>query len=548
MGLPEAVQTAAAPTSTAKLADGSWTGYAVCGQGNADGWKPYYVAVTILVQGGKVARISDVQGTSQADTGGALAWDLAENQTYLTWAASGRNGSVGVQSQINAALSSGRSVSNIDVVSGATYSSVAIYNAYANAVAKAASAGATEAAAASESAVPSQMTVEEATANASSSSSASTSSKDSSASSKAKKVKDDSSASEVAAKTLADGTWTGYAACGEGNDEEWNPYYVRVRVVVKNGKVQSVDAVAGTSTGEAGSKQLNWSEAENGAYLNWAANGRTRGGVAYEGVLAQINASLGKGSYPSSIDTVSGATYSSEAIFSAFYAALKKSAAAGGVSMDDLTKSSNSSKPGKKDNSGRSDDSGKSDTSSAAGDADSKGSQDSSGQSDDPSTGGNSKASDDPKDSGEAADPSDQTPVEVLQDGVYTGHAFCKDLDNPRAWAPYYMLADIKVTDGKVVQISNVHADAEGVVDARYKYDASENDTYLNFAINGSRRQKGMVAKIQAKLDAGQDPTSVDVVSSATWSSKAIIEAYSNALASVPKVVQDTSADDGSDG
>ena len=476
---PSAVQTAAAPSANLELADGTWTGYAACGQGNPDGWKPYYVAVTIQVKDGKVVRITNVSGSSKSDSGSALSWDPNENQAYLDWADSGRGGSSGVTSQINSTLSSGKSVSGVDTVSGATYSSVAIYNAYVAAVNKAAKANGNKA--------KSKKTKQKKP------------SKSKGKKPSSKKVGDDSS-NDLAKSALADGSWIGYAACGEGNEEEWSPYYVAVSVEVSGGKVQAVKSVIGTSKGEAGAKALNWKESENKAYLDWASNGRTRGGVHYTGVVDQITASIKAGAIPASIDTVSGATYSSEAIFRAFYAALKKSAAAAGSAIDEPSDIP-PTQPGEGDD--------------TPGDNPSGGSEDPSGG-DEPSPGGDE-------------------PVDALVDGTYSGHAFCRDLDSPSAYSPYYIIVEIEVAGGRIAKVSNVYADSEGVIDSRYRYDSSENSTYLDFAINGvGRRVKGMVAKMQEQLDAGGDPTSVDVVSSATWSSKSIVEAYKSAAASVP--------------
>ena len=99
------------------------------------------------------------------------------------------------------------------------------------------------------------------------------------------------------------------------------------------------------------------------------------------------------------------------------------------------------------------------------------------------------------------------------------------------------MIVDIQVAGGKVAAIADVYADAEGVINPNFKYNSSENATYLKFAIDGvGRRVKGMKAKMQEAIEAGTDPSAVDVVSSATWSSRAILEAYANAVASVPHV------------
>ena len=515
----DAVQTVgAAPVDG--LADGTWTGYAPCGQGNADGWKPYYVAVTIQVENGRVKRITDISGSSTADSGASLSWDPAENQTYLTWAASGRNGSTGVQTQINSALTSGNSISGVDAVSGATYSSAAVYNAYVAAVNKAASAGGAT-------------TTNQSTQNPVNPSSSS-SAKPGERTESTKKAKDDSG-EEVANKKLADGSWTGYAPCGEGNDEEWSPYYVGVTISVKKGVFVRITNVFGTSRGEKGDPVLNWKKSENEAYLNWAAKGRTRSSIAYEGVVPQLESAMST-AYPSEIDVVSGATYSSEALFRAFYAALKKSAEAGGTTVeepDDPNGSNGKTDPSKSSSSSSSSsstDPGESEKPSNSSKADDEDDPQNPEEKDGPGT---PDDKDDPGTPDEKDDP--EEPTVKLVDGVYTGHAFCEDQDDPRAWSAYYLLMDVEVVNGKVARVFNARADSTGEIDPRYIYDSSQNATYLNFAINGiGKRILGMIAKMQEKLDIGSDPTVVDVVSSATWSSKAIVEAYKNALANIP--------------
>ena len=492
-----ALQTTAGIVASSGLRDGMWTGYAACGKGNPDGWKPYYVAVTIQVKNGKVVRIVKVEGTSRSDSGGSLSWDASENQAYLTWASSGRAGQTGVTDQLNAKIGASKSISGVDTVSGATYSSVAIYNAYAAAVNKAKG---------------SDSTAKDKKAKKP---------KKSKKSKKSKKKTSSEDSSKLKDKTLADGSWTGYAACGMDNEEEWNPYYVAVTITVKKGKVTSVSKVVGSSTGESGSSKLNWNKSENQTYLDWAAQGRKRSGTWYEGVANQIEAALASGSYPSSVDVVSGATYSSDAVFKAFYAALKKSAEVGGAEVVEPD-----------DGQGKSqDDSGDTPGGNSQGGSGDGGSYDPSGPDD-------SGDPDNPDNPDDPSDPGEDQETTRLVDGTYSAYAFCKDLDDPSLFSPYYIVLEIEVAGGKVAQISNVYADSEGTIDPHYKYDSSENSIYLNIAINGvGKKMKGMVAKIQEKLDAGEDTSSVDVVSGATWSSKSIQEAFNKAVASVPEEV-----------
>lgn len=455
---PADVEPLAAVEGDAELTDGTWTGYAPCGQGNPDGWKPYYVAVTIQVLDGKVAAISDISGTSMGNAGEAvLHWDAAENQRYLDAAV---QGSGGVKAQIEAALAAGSTTTSVDAVSGATYSSVSVYNAYADAVSKASGGKSTVAA---------QETPQTA---------------GDAAAQPAKKTKAPAAAAKIGA--LADGTWIGYAACGEGNPDDWKPYYVQVGITVRDGAVVAVEKIAGCSTGDSGQKKLSWDAAENQVYLDWAIEGRTRGGKVYEGVRDQIETAIAQGKNPTAVDAVSGATYSSDAILTAYYEALGKSAEEAG-STTEKPSAPTVVKPTEPDT------------------------------------------------------PTVPTPVvptlpegedtPAIPDGIYEGYALCRDEDAPTAYAPYYIVTEIEVVNGKVARVGEVYGDEEGEIDPAYVYDSHENASYLNKAIKGSGLfTKGVKTQIQEKLDAGAPVEGIDTVSGATWSSLSIIEAYVKAV------------------
>lgn len=457
---PVETDPAAAVDGSAVLSDGTWTGYAPCGVGNPDGWKPYYVAVTIQVADGAVTGITGISGTSHGNAGGAtLNWDAAENQSYLTKAAGS------VRGQIESAIAVGSTTTSIDTVSGATYSSASIYNAYVDALNKAGGG----AGSASTMATPS-----------------------SSATDEAPKTMEGAQDDDASIDELADGTWTGYAACGVGNTEDWKPYYVATTLKVKKGKIVKISKIIGTSTGDKGNKKLSWDAAENQTYLTWALEGRTRGSVTYKGVRAQLDAAIAVGKTPTSIDAVSGATYSSEAAYHSYFAALKKSAAAAGSKVEE------------------------------------------------PASGTVEKPTPPP------ASPEPEAPEVpvvdedlVIPDGVYEGYALCEDKDAPTAYAPYYIFVEIEASGGRITTIRNVYGDAEGKVDSRYLYDAHENASYLNKAILGAGLfSKGVKTQIQEKLDAGETVTGIDTISGATWSSRSIFEAYVKAVAAAVEAAQ----------
>ena len=396
-----------AVTSGAALADGTWTGYAACGQGNPDGWKPYYVGVTVSVSGGKVAGISRIFGASTGNAGSAaLNWDADENQKYLDWAISGRNGSSGVRSQ----LVGSSVVSSVDTVSGATYSSAAIFNAYVDALGKAAKA------AGGDSPVSAAM-------------SASASKPDSSKSGSPK------AKSKAAVGKLADGTWTAYAQCGPDPDDSWKPYYIGVTLTVKDGKPASIDKVFASSKGEKGSRRLVYDKDENKAYFENASYGAGM----------QLEKATKKGKVLGGIDTVSGATFSSESIYEAYYAALRKSAQAAGSTVE---------------------------------------------------------ASEDEEDdaTGEDPAPGPGDSAEQVEGEPFYGYAYCSSPGSDN-WNPYYLFLQVAAVDGKVVGVTGVFGDADGIVDPDVVYSASENELYFNWAVDGKfggtgYRMKSVVRQI----------------------------------------------------
>lgn len=458
-------------SSSAELADGTWIGYAACGLDGDVGWSPYYVAVTVKVKGGKPKGITKVVGSSTGSSGDQnLSWDASENQKYLSWAISGKGSSSGVKTQINRQLKANGSVSGIDTVSGATYSSEAIYAAYQDALAKSAKAAGSKS---------------KTKRKKSSGNNASTA-----------PTPVDVGDGSVVSGALADGTWTGYASCGQGNDEDWSPYYVAVTLRVSGGKVVGIDSVSGSATGDSGDAQLLWNASENQKYLDWAISGRTRGATKYAGVVSQITAMLPAGTSLGNIDAVSGATYSSTSIVKAYYAALRKSAAAAGSSVQE---------PADGPDAGSSTDSG------GSGDSvDSGGGDGDAGQTN----------PDDP-----AIEP--DKPAKMVN-GTYTGYGWCEDPDRIDEWNPYYVVLSIEVEDGAIVEISDVYGDAEGIVDPKYLYEP-ENIPYLDRAINGTSRKPGVVRQLSSKLDSGSSAAGIDTLSSATFSSRAIVDAFVDA-------------------
>ena len=124
----------------------------------------------------------------------------------------------------------------------------------------------------------------------------------------------------------ADGSYTAYAYCADTDrPDRYAPYYVALTVTVKDGAVAGISDIHGSATGNAGDAVLTpYNADDNDVYLGYAKDGRTRKGVEYVGVVNQLL----KGTASSAVTVVSGATYSSRAIAKAYDAALEQAAAA----------------------------------------------------------------------------------------------------------------------------------------------------------------------------------------------------------------------------
>ena len=124
----------------------------------------------------------------------------------------------------------------------------------------------------------------------------------------------------------ADGSYTAYAYCADTDrPDRYDPYYVALTVTVKDGAVAGISDIHGSATGNAGDAVLTpYNADDNDVYLGYAKDGRTRKGVEYVGVVNQLL----KGTASSAVTVVSGATYSSRAIAKAYDAALEQAAAA----------------------------------------------------------------------------------------------------------------------------------------------------------------------------------------------------------------------------
>lgn len=121
--------------------------------------------------------------------------------------------------------------------------------------------------------------------------------------------------------------------------------------------------------------------------------------------------------------------------------------------------------------------------------------------------------------SGGEENPGGETaPEHTYADGTYQGGALCVP-DSRWEFDEYYLYLNVVITDGCLTDITDVFGDG-----------ASTNNSYIKSAANGTTKRPGVVKQI-LEMGSNVDWDSVDVFSSATCSSKAIIEAVKAALA-----------------
>ena len=310
---------------------------------------------------------------------------------------------------------------NVDVASGATYSSNGIIKAVRNALSKA---GTGE--------------------------SSTTEKKSKKKKKKNKKKKNNSNNNNnttAPAEGYEDGTYTGSAAC---KGEQFKEYSVTANVTIKNGKISAVE-ISSTAKGTNLKQFMSKDEIKNLPSLIVSKNGT------------------------SGVDAVSGATYSSNAIFNAVNDALSKA---------------------------------KKGTSTTA-----KKQQTTTAKKEETTTEKKDEATTEKKEDTTTESKDDTDEGEVYKDGTYKVSVTC-DPDEDEDFDSYTITMDITIKKDKITDIANINANTN-----------SSNKSFLNSA------KKGMVSKITAQGTAD----GVNTVSGATCSSKAIKEACQKAFNAAKK-------------
>ena len=358
------------------------------------------IKVKVVISGGKIASIEIVS--------------TSDGSSYISKA-----------SAITGKIVSSQST-NVDTVSGATYSSVGIINAVRNALAQAAVDGST---------VPAS--TENTEQNNQQNQSAPTPS--------------------VSGKfPYPDGTYYGTAEGYLGD--------VKVAIVLKNHTIQSVQILENE---------------DDAAFFNRA-----------RAVVNNIVKNQTTG-----VDVVSGATYSSNGIINAVKAALESAKAAANPSNGNNSNNGNQNNNNSGNNNGN--------------------------------TGNNNNSNN--NGSTEKPDDSNTNAPTYYADGSYTVTVKCEP-DESEDFDAYNLTATITVKGDKITAISNVSGDGD-----------SSNDRYINWAENGRSNNVGIISQIiglatidmskeNAETTMNEAIANVDVVSRATCSSQALKDACKEAL------------------
>lgn len=358
------------------------------------------IKVKVVISGGKIASIEIVS--------------TSDGSSYISKASAITGKIVSFQS------------TNVDTVSGATYSSVGIINAVRNALAQAAVDGST---------VPAS--TENTEQNNQQNQSAPT-------------------PSVSGNFPYPDGTYYGTAEGYLGD--------VKVAIVLKNHTIQSVQILENE---------------DDAAFFNRA-----------RAVVNNIVKNQTTG-----VDVVSGATYSSNGIINAVKAALESAKAAANPSNGNNSNNGNQNNNNSGNNNGN--------------------------------TGNNNNSNN--NGSTEKPDDSNTNAPTYYADGSYTVTVKCEP-DESEDFDAYNLTATITVKGDKITAISNVSGDGD-----------SSNDRYINWAANGRSNNVGIISQIiglatidmskeNAETTMNEAIANVDVVSRATCSSKALKDACKEAL------------------
>ena len=460
------------------LKDGTYTADVVCTDNNIF---VYTIRLTMAVENGKIISLQAVRINDLSD-------NPEMNAVYLGYAVSGRTDGGKKLPGVIAQILNLQTTKDVDVVSGATYSSKAILNGVKKMLRQAAK-------------NPPEEKDDPAQGDEETDSGSEAGNKEPSPDEKENQEEGD----EQETPGYGDGTYVAEAACVDSGDDPAFEYTVRTTTVVEGGKIVSIDVERTNDISE--------DPDTNTLYINYAINGRTRKGVEYRSIVSQILDRQGTGG----IDVVSGATYSSNAILDSVKKALAEAAAAytapgeeGGE--DSGSGGTDAGQPGEGSGSG-STDAGQpgegSGEGSGTGNTGSEGSGEGSGEGSSTGDTGGEK-------------PAEEKNTSKYLDGTYSATASCKE-NNDDPLFDYKVKMTIIIKDGEIKDASVKITDDDSE-------DPESNDLYFGYAADGRSKGGRHYTGILDQIIEKQSSSGLDAVSGATYSSKAMISAAKKAL------------------
>lgn len=116
------------------------------------------------------------------------------------------------------------------------------------------------------------------------------------------------------------------------------------------------------------------------------------------------------------------------------------------------------------------------------------------------------------------------TSTNVYEDGTYEVTTLCIP-DDDMDFSAYNLSMKVTIANDRIVSITDVKGDGD-----------SQNDSYIKKAADGTKNKQGMVSKLTSQANADSiDFSSIDTVSGATCTSKAIIDGCKSALEAAKK-------------
>ena len=520
------------------LKDGTYTADVVCTDNNIF---EYTIRLTMLVKNGRITSLKAVRIKDQSDNP-----DM--NATYLGYAVSGRKDGGKTMPGVIAQILKLQTTKDVDIVSGATYSSKAILRGVKTMLRQAAK-------------NPSDKEDDE------NDEEGGTENGDDPGKTDPTPHEEDENGgngeeNEEPAAGYGDGTYVAEADCIDQSEDPLFEYTVKTTIVIQNGKIVSIDVERINDNSE--------DPDNNTIYLNYAVNGRTRIGVEYKSIISQILDKQGTGD----IDVVSGATYSSKAIIESVKKALEQAAAAytapgeeggegsgtgntgseeggegsgtgntgseeggegsgtGNTGSEEGGEGSGTGNTGSEEggegsgsgsteggNTGETGE-GSGSGSTESGETGNTGEGSGTGSTEGGNAGGTGEGSETGKTGTE--EPQEEKNTNKYLDGTYSATVKCEDYEDDPLFT-YKIKVTIVIKDGKITDVSVKKTDDDSE-------DPESNELYFGYAADGRTKKGKHYDGIPDQIKDHQSSSGLDAISGATYSSKAMIKAAEKAL------------------